>query len=177
MLQEKVDHLERKVVGISNQQLSKNLIIAGVPRESKEDCAEISFIVAQKVCPDIKKDEIEEAFRIGKTKDETGKVRLDRPILIKFKSHQSRNLVYKNKKSLKNVTTADIGLCRDKNRIFINENLCHETKELFREANKLKKKNNWSFIWTNFGKIFVKKDEDSDVVPITCIEDLQQIEP
>ena len=157
---------------LTNQQLSKNLEISGIPCQPKEDCASIALKVARKIHPQIQEDEIAEAYRVGRQKDEQGKERLNRSILVKFRSLTTRDIIFKNKRVLTNVDTSNLGLSNLKKRIYVNENLSYETRSLFRLANNLKKENNWKFIWTNSGTIYVKKDVNSKILSISSIKDL-----
>ena len=68
-----------------------------------------------------------------------------------------------------------MGLSGAKQKVFINENLSRETKILFRKANDIKKKLSWKFIWSNYGIIFLRKNEDSKVVRVTTESDLKNI--
>ena len=101
LIEDKVQQLERKVAILTNQQLSKNLEISGIPCQPKEDCASIALKVARKIHPQIQEDEIAEAYRVGRQKDEQGKERLNRSILVKFRSLTTRDIIFKNKKSIK----------------------------------------------------------------------------
>ena len=46
-------------------------------------------------------------------------------------------------------------------KIYISESLTPKKKKLFGSVNKLKKELKWKFIWTNHGRIYLKKGEDT----------------
>ena len=100
-----------------------------------------------------------------------GKPKKSRPILVKFKERKTRNSVYRNKKKLR----TDDQNNQARNKIFINENLCKESKDLFRKANVLKKEKNYRFIWTSYGRILLRKNENEQTVCIKCTNDLSLI--
>ena len=136
---EKVRALEVQVLTLNNTNLSKNLEIVGIPCKKEENCNLLALNVAKQVCSSIKQEDIEEAFRIGKPKDSEGKIKSYRPLLVKFKDLSMRNKIFKNKKILKGVNTVKMGISQKNEKLFINENLCHETKAIFTEANAAKK--------------------------------------
>ena len=70
------------------------------------------------------------------------------------------------RKQLKDLTTKDVGNSAT-NRIFVSERLTKRKNELFRKALYAKKDKGFKFIWTSSGKIFLKKDENSDAIHIS----------
>ena len=174
-MQTTITNLETKVTSLANQQLANNLEIAGIPVKTDENCQEIALKVIQKVDPLMLKDQISDAYRIGRATDEDGNANVNRSLLVKFKSVASRNNIYKKKKVLKNVRAAHIGLGTNNDRIFVNENLCFETKSLFREANTFKKDKGWKYIWSNRGIIYIKENDDpnSKVYALTSKKHLE----
>ena len=46
-------------------------------------------------------------------------------------------------------------------------------KKLFGSVNKHKKELKWKFIWTNHGRVYLKKGEDSQTYKIDSPEDLE----
>ena len=87
---------------------------------------------------------------------------------MKFTSHDVREKLYRARKALKDITSYDLGHSED-NRISINESLTQSNKELFKDCLKVKKDKGFKFLWTNGGKIFMRKDqhEGSKVIQIT----------
>lgn len=58
-------------------------------------------------------------------------------------------------------------------KIYISESLTSMKKKLFGSVNKLKKELKWKFIWTNHGRIYLKKSEDTQTYTIDSPEDLE----
>ena len=65
----------------------------------------------------------------------------------------------------------------DTNRVFINENLTSYTKNIFYQANLLKKKYKWKYIWTRNGMVKLRQSDDFPVITINTINDLKKITP
>ena len=118
-MQTTIANLEIKVNGLANQQLTNNLEISGVPVKQNENCTDIAVKIAQKVHPQMKRDEISEAYRIGRATNEEGNINENRAMVVKFKSVATRNVIYKQKKVLKDVNTTDFGIGSVKRRIYI----------------------------------------------------------
>ena len=159
-----------QVTVMSNKLLQSNLEISGILCSAKENCHKIAYDVCKKVNADLKSEDIVAAYRLGNMKDEEGKVKLHRPMLVKFNSIRVRNLVYKNKKVLKRSEGE-----ADGPKVFINENLSKETRALLREVNIKRKEKEWGHLWTNFGMIYVRKNDSSKIIAIKAKEDLKFI--
>ena len=172
---EKIQMLEGKVNELTNSLLSENLEVAGIPCKPEEVCTDIALKVTRKVYPGIKPGDIKDTYRLGNPKTKDGNVKLNRPLLIKFNSAKTRNIVFKNKKNLKDIDTMEMGLTAEKKRVFINEHLSAQTKSLFWLTNKTRKEQNWKFIWTNNGTIYARKNENSEVKIIKSKVDLELI--
>jgi hypothetical protein len=47
------------------------------------------------------------------------------------------------------------------NNIYISESLIPQRKKLYGDVNRLRKKLNWKFIWTHYGRIYIRKNESA----------------
>ena len=76
-----------------------------------------------------------------------------------------------------NITTQDLGFQGD-NKIYIQESLARKNKELFRKALQLKKSLRYKFIWTNSGRIYLRKDEspESPIMYVKSTKDLEKLQ-
>lgn len=174
-MSEKVNKLEVQVQVLSNQSRQNNLEIAGLPCTPNENCQMLAYNVVKTILPTMKQEEIEEAHRIGHPKDRNGEDKIYRPILVKLKTNKVRDEVFRKKKLLKNVNTVDLGISKKRERLYINENLCDNTKAILREANSLRKLRGWKYLWTNNGVVLLRKNEEGKVVSIKCKADLALI--
>lgn len=57
-------------------------------------------------------------------------------------------------------------------KIYINESQKQKNKELFKDCLKSKKHHSNKFLWTNAGKIFLKRNADSQVIPVNSSADI-----
>ena len=57
--------------------------------------------------------------------------------------------------------------------MYINESRTHYRPELFGRVNKFKKENKYEFLWTNNGKIYLRKHETSQTFTFTTFEEFE----
>lgn len=75
--------------------------------------------------------------------------------------------------STRDKSTRDLDLARySENKIYISENLTQANKDLFKECLKIKKDLKYKFIWTSYGRTYLRKDPVSPVVAILKKSDL-----
>ena len=79
------------------------------------------------------------------------------------------------KKVLKDITLQGFGFSEE-NRIIFNESLPQSNKELCKDCLKVKNDKGFKFLWTDGGKIFMRKDqhEASKVIQITNAKALRK---
>ena len=171
----KNDVIEAKIHQLENKLLQNNLEISGLPCRPDENCHLMAFNVIRNVCPEVNQKDIEYAHRIGNPWDKEGNPRKYRPIVAKIKDINIRNKIFINKKKTKDIDTVVAGLSEEKEKVYINEHLSAETKQLFGKANSARKAKGWSYIWTRFGVILLRKSDKSQVVPIHSATDLIKI--
>ena len=175
LLKSKVINLETQVSELKNQQLRDNIEISGVPCRSDENCKMVALNVIKQVRPETIQDDIVEVHRMGNANDLDGNPRMHRNLLVQLKERKVRDEIYKNKKKLRGVDTVRMGLSSESQRIYINENLSRESKALFKKANDLRKEKRWKYIWTSFGIILVRKDDESRVLRVCSEMDLAKL--
>ena len=73
-------------------------------------------------------------------------------IIVKFVKRQTKENLYRARKNLKSISTADLGYSVA-NKIYINESLTEKNKELFNLCLKCKRDHGYKFLWTNAGRI------------------------
>lgn len=126
-----------------NEQYSRkyNLRFIGIDEDEGEDCTEkIVNMCSDELNISVKKEEIDRAHRVGPKKSSSS-----RPIIVKFKSYNSKMEVCRKKKELKG------------SNIFINEDLTKANVKLFNHARK--NCDRVKSVWASDGKILVRNLE------------------
>ena len=137
-----------------------------LPEESQEeDTNEIVLQLSQKMGIPLERKDISVSHRIRSRSS------VDPAIIVKFVRREVRERLYRARKRLKSITTADFGFSVEK-KIFINESLTPKNKELFKDCLRFKKDKSYKFLWTNAGKIFLRRNTDSPVILINSSVDI-----
>ena len=145
------------------------LEIRGIPLPEDlrvEDTNNIVLQLSQKMGIPLERNDISVSHRIR-----SSRASVDPAIIVKFVRREMRESLYRSRKRLKSITTADLGFSVDK-KIFINESLTPKNKELFKDCLKFKNDKSYKFLWTNAGKIFLRRNADSPVIPINSFADI-----
>ena len=182
-LQQSNDRLQRQVVDLTRQVTDLdqyhrrvNLEFAGVLEEEGEDPDKLVLQIAKKIYPGISAGDIDVVHRLGKANSDGN--RGPRTIIARFTNRRSRNAIYDGRRQLQHVTTKDLGFRRSNGngRIYVNENLVASTRELLKETNKARRSAGYKYLWTNNGRIYVKKDDRSIPSLISKKEDLSKLQ-
>lgn len=145
------------------------LEIRGIPlpeESQEEDTNDIVLQLSHKMGIPLERNDISVSHRIR-----SSRASVDPAIIVKFVRREMRESLYRARKRLQSITTADFGFSVDK-KIFINESLTPKNKELFKDCLKFKKDNSYKFLWTNAGKIYLRRNVDSPVIPINSSADI-----
>ena len=151
--------------------------IRGIPLpcgQSMEDTNEIALKVAHLIDVDIEDRDISISHRLKTSDSYKGKVNKSPPIIVKFVRGITKEKFYKARRKLSDLSTKDLGYPIDQ-RIFIAESLTQRNKELFKEAYQVRKDKKFKYIWTSSGKIFLRRNDSSPVLPIMGMNDLLKI--
>ncbi|CAH0406991.1 unnamed protein product [Chilo suppressalis] len=169
--------LEDKLDDLQLAYRKTNFEIKGVPRqesETKQDLIEMVVTLSESVNCKISKSDIKDIYRVrGKKPEqkntpivvETGSVLLKTDLLKMAKTFNIRNKTKLCAKHLGLKTQEDTP-------IFVSENLTPKTSRLHFLARDLAKSKGYKFVWTSYGKIYIRRSEQS---PIIMIKTEQQI--
>lgn len=157
--------LEERIMRLERKELEMQIEINNVQREENEDLMATIKSIASKL--KIRTDSIESAWRMP------GDNKTARPIVVSLRSREARNEWLKNKKA--SVTNDDIFTNGNNSRIYINEHITRQTRQLFWSV-KNRLKEYFKFIWIQNGKILVKKNENEKKIhQITFESDIENI--
>ena len=107
--------------------------------------------VLKKIDTTITKDVIDVVHRLrGKSKTDH---KTCPSIIVRFVARKNRNNIYSSRKKLKSAEFDDPHI----DRFFISENLTSRKKHLLAQANQKRKDLHWKYLWTNNGRIHLRK--------------------
>ena len=94
-------------------------------------------------------------------------------VIVKFVRRETRDHFYKGTKHSRDKSTRDLGLAIYwDNKIYLSENLTQAKKDLFKESLKVRKGLKYKFMWTFYGRTYLRKDPESPVVALQKKSDL-----
>ena len=157
--------------------------ISGIPEVEGENTDDIVIKVGSLIGLEITKNDISVSHRLPKPSysaavregpQSSSNTSSRAPnVIVKFVRRETRDHFYKGRKFLRDKSTRDLDLARySENKIYISENLSQANKDLFKESLKVKKDLKYKFIWTFYGRTYLRKDSESPVVAILKKSDL-----
>lgn len=169
-----VNHLDKRNNNHDQQLLENNIEIFGISEKTNEDIADTIMKVARNVGHMINREDIIYASRVKIRQhlppDGPGLVtpRDPRPrnIVAKFTSKKLKDELIAAIKKKKGLDCSSLGLVGGK--IFINDQLTRKNKYLLHSAKQFKIANNFNFLWVRNSKIYIRKNETSPAILISC---------
>lgn len=145
------------------------MIILGIPEKQNENLYDVIKTIGRKL--DVTLDEAKySTYRLGREIIIGDKTQRGRPIKIIFRDEKTKPLLLKSKKRI-HLNSTDLGYA-DNNKVYLNHDLTKSNLELFKEAKAYKKDNDYKFVWTSRGNIFLRKDEQAKIIQV---EDINQL--
>lgn len=161
-LKERIEYLERN-------SLDTTLNLYPVVETENMDISAILQKIGKKTGVKIEERDIVEKYR--KPTKKSGK---PGDIIIKCTSKVLRDRIIDGIKKAK-LTHEDIGIKCDLGRIYGNEELTREGKNIFYKAQRYKFEEKWKFLWVKSGKIYMKKDEGSRAIRLDNMDILEKL--
>ncbi|XP_053622979.1 uncharacterized protein LOC128682360 [Plodia interpunctella] len=194
-LNTKISVLEKKltdssiiIADISNQlsykdQLCRmnNLEIAGIPYTKSENLLHIMQSISTKVGVSLSTSDIDHIHRVrrfpsNKIPTESSLAPTQIPnIIVKFTHRQKKSEILAAVRAIRGLTTSDVDIDGPARHLFINEHLTPNNKMLYSRTRKLGRECGYSYIWIKDCKIFVRKNDVSKPILISCESDLTKI--
>ncbi|XP_053619462.1 uncharacterized protein LOC128680381 [Plodia interpunctella] len=176
--EQKIESLESKIEVLERNSRTSSVEIRNVPKQNVENKLFLRSLV-KRACETVQQplsdSDINDVYRL-KTKKETGN-----HIIVNFTStickdgfiNQCRayNKTHKENK----LNTSHIGLPGPSKPIFVDELLTSLGKRLAYLARQLVKENSYHSTWTSYGKVYLRKTQNSPVLRIDCETDFDKL--
>ena len=99
-------------------------------------------------------------------------------IVVKFTNRRIRDRFYKARPKLKYYNISDMRLGHHgESNIFIQESLMEAKRKLLKNCLKFHKDQNYKFIWTYYGVIYLRRNEHTPASRITSVGDWERLQP
>lgn len=144
--------------------------IVGAQAKTPQECDKIVIAMANDMGLKLEPTDISTSHPLPKPRGKDDK------FIVKFSRRSTKDKFCASRKkvtgrkpqdlpSVKNVISTD-------KKLYISESLTPLRKKLFGETNDTRKQIKWKYIWTNNGKIYIKKDDNSNTIIIDSHNDL-----
>lgn len=172
-LKAEVKVLNTRVEVLEQQARANNLEVQGVPEKQGENLLSIIKKIGDFIeCP-ITSDEIDTVFRARSRNTNSPK-----PIVVRFSSKKKRDDILTCAKSKRKATaspTTGLQVENVSSQLFINEHLTASTKTLLMKTKEMTRMKNYKYTWIRDGNVFVRKIDQSRVVRISSLEDIERL--
>lgn len=168
-MKERLSKAEDLLDDMHQYQRKYNLELHGIPEAKGENLESVVEELAQEIdVEDFEESDIDIVHRLpSKLKP--------RPIIIKFKCYDDKKSFYDARWKLRNFCNDDDGSkINGAKKIYINENLTAQRRQLFNEVRKRVKQYGWHSATTLDGKIFIKREKGGKNYKITKQADLEE---
>lgn len=166
-LSKEVDTLQREVSDLQQHTRKNNIIISGVPRTPSENVYMILEQIARVLDIRFDRYDISVAHRLA-----FGNDRRPPSIIVNFVSRSVKGEWLRSRRTKGDLTARELHPTFPEDRVYLNEHLTVQTREIFNAARTLKKANKLAGVWTNDGHVMVKKSVNS---PPFRIRDLRHL--
>lgn len=170
ILHSKILNCENKFDKDKQNKLDNNVIINGVTEIENENIMDIVTNISKEFEVNTNNDDFEKIVRIKTASEKSG---LPRGILVIFKDKSKRNKLIENRK--RKVYTDTIGMTGEKKQVFISEHLTKRKQYISKIARDKKRLGLIKYVWIKNGDIFVRSTDDSKIIKIKNINQLEQI--
>jgi len=156
-LKSEVSIINKRINVIEQEQFSKPIELIGLPEQNNENCIKtvenISVAVGGKV-------NMENAYRVrSKMTGKPGKI-------VAILKSIDKKINFMNLVKTKRLSTTDINENWKKEGIYVNNYLTQTYRNLFFKTKLLAKEKNYKFVWFKNNKLFVRKNNDTNAIPI-----------
>ena len=172
-LENELQTAHEKINSLENYNRIENLVITGLPLVDYSDAASTNAVnsdletslsteravldlVSTHLNVPITAADISIAHRLRKKPSDPAPAR----VIVRFTNRRIRNAVYAARRQLKSYNNGN------GHKIFINEDLTHETAEVFRQARQLVKQKSIFSCWTTGGVVYIKKTPERECKPV-----------
>lgn len=177
---EQIVILENRMEDIQMGSRKANFEMKNVPKkpsETKDDLIDMVLCLSKNVGSSIKKGDIRDIYRVrGKNDDKR-----NTPIIVETTSTLLKNDILKaskafNVKHKTKLRAQHLGFrTSEDSPIFVSEQLTAKGSRLHFLARDLAKSHNYKFCWTAYGKVYVRRDENSPIIAIKTEAQVQQL--
>lgn len=146
-----------------------NIEVKGVPLKSGENLFSVTEALTKAVGYTFSKSQINYIARVPVHNAK------DKSIVINFINRYVKEEFIAAARKKKHLVAADIGFSGNTQRVFVNDHLTPEYKNLLTKTKSVAKEKDFSYVWVKYCKIHVRKNDTSRVLIISSESDLNKM--
>lgn len=165
-------NLDIRVDNIEQAALSFSVEISGIPSVQPDNISDIARKVGSAISCPISTDDWTKIYRQHRQTNQ------DKPptIVISFKDLSKRDEFMAAARTNRGLTTTKLGINGNESFIFVNELLTMARKKLFYTAKVFKNANNYKYLWTRRGKIYLRKNDGSQAINVNFYTNFDRLD-
>lgn len=177
-LQKEVNLLHGRISSIEKMSRSCNVEIQAVPESRNENVLSLLKNLCEKLKVTLDDSSIHSCRRVAKMNTSS-----DRPrnILVTLSSPRLRDSLlsaahrYNKANSNDTLSSRHLGIPGESRRIYLVEHLSPECKSIHAAARKTAKDKNYKYVWVKYGRVYVRKDDESGCIYIKNLDSLNKL--
>jgi chromosome segregation ATPase len=172
--------LEDKIEDLQREQRKANIEIKNVPKlskETKEDLTNMMLNLSKAINFEVRKEDIKEIYRVHGKKE----AKNNTPIVVELSSTMLKIETIKhgkifNSKNKEKLRAKHLGATKnEETAIFISEQMTAKGARLHFLARDLARSKGYRFCWTSYGRVYVRKEENSPIILVRCESQIQHL--
>lgn len=176
-LQQAVTDLSHRLNAVEQNMRENNIELNGIPEQRSENLSNIVIQLTKTVDNPIISEDILHVTRVSKL----SKNERPRSVIVKLRSARQRDEViaavikYNRKNPKDKLSSVHLGLSGNRTPVYVSEHLTPTSKALHAATRLKAKELSYKFVWVRNGRIFVRKDEESQHKLIRNTESLSKL--
>lgn len=165
------NNLDVRVDNLEQAALSNSVEINGVPMGQPDDLTDIVQKIASSISFTTSSNDWSKIYRQFRQTNQ------DKPpsIVVFFNDLSKRDSFLATAKKHRGISTSKIGISGHDNLIYINEHLTKARKKLFYTAKAFKDRNNFKYLWTSKGKVYLRKNDGCQAINVNFYTNFDKI--
>ncbi|XP_013163133.1 PREDICTED: uncharacterized protein LOC106114452 [Papilio xuthus] len=161
--------LQFKLASDDQRSRLNNVEIKGIPVKSNENLFSIMESISREIKYNCPKSAINYISRVPKQNSK------EKLIIVSFLNRYIKEDFIAAARAFKDLSTSNLGFQCSPQRIYINDHLTVESKQLLSKVKAIAKERNYTFVWVKYGKIHIRKNTTSKTIIIRNETDLNKI--
>ncbi|CAG4978280.1 unnamed protein product [Parnassius apollo] len=173
-LSDTLERLKFELNDRDQEQLLTDVEISCIPEHKGENVTQLAMLIGEKLNVKMEEQDIVSIQRMSPLRgyiEEEGAVQ-PRPLAVRLARRTLRDRLLQSARVRRGADTTGFGLPGSPKKFYINEHLTRINRQLFFKARQMGSKSGWKYVWTRDGRIYARRDRNTEARRIRCEIDL-----